>query len=122
MTQEQFKTYTLDEAEEQLDELLPDNVLWEDYETHQIWLDGPCIRIPELNVDIYPGVYCQFDEEENEFVPDFSIYVFMELGTKEYVYDEGYTSLGAAIHNYANRIGVTCDVYSLECELPNQFN
>ena len=36
-------------------------------------------------------------------MPDFSIYVFMKLGTKEVVYDEGYTSFGAAVNNYSRR-------------------
>lgn len=57
--------------------------------------------MPQLNVDIYPGQYLVFDENEGAFMPDFLINVFMKLGTKEVVYDEGYTSFGAAVHNYS---------------------
>ena len=82
---------------------LEEGFLLEEDEDHQIWLDGPFIRVPALNIDIYPGQYLQYDEDEQEFMPDFSIYVFMKLGTKEVVYDEGYTSFGAAVHNYSRR-------------------
>ena len=94
--------YTIDTVEEAYDELeLEEGFLLEEDEDHQIWLDGPFIRVPALNIDIYPGQYLQYDEDEQEFMPDFSIYVFMKLGTKEVVYDEGYTSFGAAVHNYS---------------------
>ena len=120
----EVKQYTLDEVDEVMDDVIgfSDPILWEDYDTHQIWLDGPCIRIPELEIDIYSGVYCYYDEEENEYIGDFTIYVFMEMETMEYLYDEGYTSIEAAIHNYAHRNGITCDVYALKCEIPNQFS
>lgn len=96
--------YTIDTVEEGYDELeLEEGFLLEKDEDHQIWLDGPFIRVPALNIDIYPGQYLQYDEDEDEFMPDFSIYVFMKLGTKEVVYDEGYTSFGAAVHNYSRR-------------------
>lgn len=96
--------YTLETIEEAYDELeLEDSFLLEEDDDHQIWLDGPFIRIEALQVDIYPGQYLVFDEEEGEYMPDFSIYVFMKIGTKQVVYDEGYTSFGAAVHNFIRR-------------------
>ena len=94
--------YTIDTVEEAYDELeMEEGFLLEEDEDHQIWLDGPFIRVPALNIDIYPGQYLQYDEDEEDFFPDFSIYIFMKLGTKEVAYDEGYTSFSAAVHNYS---------------------
>ena len=67
---------------------------------YEIWLDGPFIRIQELDVDIYPGVYCQYDETDDDFIPDFTIHIFKRLGTNEVVYDEGCSTLYCAINNY----------------------
>lgn len=77
--------------------------LLEEDADHQIWLDGPFIRVPQLKIDVYTGQYLVFDEDEEDYMPDFSIYVFMKLGTKEVVYDEGNSNLGAALNNYSRR-------------------
>lgn len=65
-------------------------------------LDWPFIRVPALAIDIYPGQYLLYDEEDNDYYADFVIYVFMKLVTKEIVYDEGYTSFGTDVHNYCH--------------------
>lgn len=94
--------YNLETVEEAYDELEPeDGFLLEEDEDHQIWLDSSFIRVLELDIDIYPGQYLQYDESENDYYADFSIYVFMKMSTKDVVYDEGYTSFGAAVHNYS---------------------
>ena len=52
--------YTIDTIEEAYDELeLEEGFLLEKDGDHQIWLDGPFIRVPALNIDIYPGQYLQ---------------------------------------------------------------
>ncbi|MBF4500218.1 hypothetical protein IRY55_02485 [Savagea sp. SN6] len=79
-----------------------DSFLFEESEQHQILLGSNFIRVPELEVDIYQGSYLIFNEEEGEFYDDFSIFVFMETGTKKAVYDEGYTGLTGAITNYCH--------------------
>lgn len=89
---------TIEDAYDAID--FVEGFLLEEDEEHQIWLDGPYIRVPVLDIDIYPGQYLQYDEEEQAYLSDFTIFVFMKLGTKEVLYDEGYTSLEAAIHNY----------------------
>lgn len=110
--------YTLDTIEEAYDDLdLTDSFLLEEDSDHQIWLDGAFIRIEQLEIDIYPGQYLVFDEEEQEYMPDFTIYVFMKRGTKEVVYDEGYTSFSAAVHNYSRMENEQIDVNKLVYEL-----
>lgn len=34
--------------------------------------------IPELNINLHEGVFCNYDEEEKEYLPDFSLTVIME--------------------------------------------
>lgn len=97
---------------------LDDASLLERTSNYEIWLDGPFIRIKELNVDIYPGVYCQYDELEDAYVPDFTIHVFRKIGTKEIVYDEGYSNIYAAINNYAKLINIALQpIEQLKCKL-----
>lgn len=103
---------------EMYEELESDNYfLLEETEDHQIWLDGPFIRVKEMNIDIYPGQYLQYDETEEDYLPDFAIYVFMEQNTRNVLYDEGYTSFEAAIYNYARIIGIEENINSLSFEL-----
>ena len=35
-------------------------------------------NIPELNINLHEGVFCNYDEEEKEYLPDFSLTVIME--------------------------------------------
>ena len=43
----------------------------------------------------------------------------MKLGTKEVVYDEGYTSFGATVHNYSRMLAenIELNVNELQFEL-----
>ncbi|WP_341323469.1 hypothetical protein NSQ62_08320 [Solibacillus sp. FSL H8-0523] len=113
--------YTLENIEDALSDVLCENnidvILLEDELDHQIWLDGACIRIPELEIDIYSGAYYHFSEEEQEYNADFTIYVFMDLGTRDVIYDEGYTSLGAAVNNFLRGEYNSEKLLSLACEI-----
>lgn len=112
-----FKYENLDEMLEEFYELdVDDNFLLEETEDHQIWLDGPFIRILDLDVDVYMGQYL-VHREDDIYEADFEIYVFMKLGTREVVYDEGYSSLQSAIHNYCNLIGEKTDLEKMYLEL-----
>lgn len=111
--------YTLEIAEEIYDnaDFYSGGIILEEDEDHQIILDGPFIRIAELGIDIYPGLYSNYDEEEKEYLPDFTIYLFMDEGSFDVVYDEGYTSLFAAVHNFMRRQGNENSVNLLKCEV-----
>lgn len=113
------KYYTLENAEEIYDnaDIFSGGIILEEDEEHQIILDGPYIRIAELGIDIYPGQYLNYDEEEDEYFPDFTIYVFMDEGSFDVVYDEGYTSLFAAVHNFTRRQNYENSINSLKCEV-----
>ncbi len=44
----------------------------------QIWISGWKVVIPSLGISVREGVACAWDEEENMFMPDFSVTVIYE--------------------------------------------
>ena len=52
-------------------------------EDYQIVISGWWVRIPELGINLREGVFCNYDETEKEYLPDFAITVIMEAGTEE---------------------------------------
>lgn len=45
---------------------------------YQIVVSGWWIFIPELQINVHEGVFCTYDENEKEYLPDFSITIIME--------------------------------------------
>lgn len=58
---------------------VPDDILECDAE-YQIVVSGWWVHIPELGINLREGVFCNYDETEKEYLPDFSITVIMEAG------------------------------------------
>jgi hypothetical protein len=83
--------YRLGEIEEVLAELdledIPDDVMEEDGE-YQIVTSCWWVEIPKLGLCLYEGIFCDFDEEEKAYLPDFSITVIKEMGTDTWIYYE----------------------------------
>lgn len=73
---------------EQLAEV-PDDVMESD-ENYQIVISGWQVYIPELGLNLHEGVYCNYDEEEGGYLPDFAITVVKEEGQteEEWIYYE----------------------------------
>lgn len=118
-----MKSFTLENVEEAFEEIeIEDSFLLEEDETHQIWLDTTFIRVHELNIDIYFGQYLNYDEDEQDYYPDFSIYVFKELGSNTVLYDEGYSSFHADVHNFtrANFPDFSKNILNLTCTIENK--
>ena len=46
---------------------------------YRIVISGWWVHIPELNINLHEGVFCNYDEEEKEYLPDFSLTVIMEV-------------------------------------------
>lgn len=73
----------LHEAEEIVSEMdlfhVADDIMESD-EDYQIVISGWWVHIPELNINLHEGVFCNYDEEEKEYLPDFAITVIMEAG------------------------------------------
>ena len=51
-------------------------------EDYQIVVSGWWIFIPELHINVHEGVFCTYDENEKEYLPDFSITIIMEADTE----------------------------------------
>ena len=71
----------LHEAEEIVSEMdlfhVADDIMESD-EDYQIVISGWRVYVPELNINLHEGVFCNYDEEEKEYLPDFVITVIME--------------------------------------------
>ncbi len=86
------KAYRLGEVEEiiagmeQLVEV-PDDIMESD-EDYQIVISGWQVHIPELGLNLHEGVYCNYDEDEGGYLPDFAITVVKEEGQDEWIYYE----------------------------------
>ena len=86
------KAYRLGEVEEiiagmeQLAEV-PDDIMESD-EDYQIVISGWQVHIPELGLNLHEGIYCNYDEEEGGYLPDFAVTVVKEEGQDEWLYYE----------------------------------
>jgi hypothetical protein len=119
-TNDPRNTYPLDTAKKLLlenIETVNSTLLEEEIKSHQIWINDGYIRISEIDVDIYEGEYCQYDTKEDNYMADFSIYIFKEIGTDTVVYSEGYSSLTTAIANYCTQNDIQINIDNLKCEV-----
>lgn len=75
----------LHEAEEIISEMdlyhVADDIM-ESEEDYRIVISGWWVHIPELNINLHEGVFCNYDEEEKEYLPDFSLTVIMEADSE----------------------------------------
>lgn len=71
---------------EQLAEV-PDDIMESD-EDYQIVISGWQVHIPELGLNLHEGIFCNYDEEEGGYLPDFAITVVKEEGQDEWLYYE----------------------------------
>ena len=75
----------LHEAEEIVSEMdlchVSDDIM-ESEEDYQIVISGWQVYIPELGICLHEGVFCNYDEEEKAYLPDFSITIIMDADTE----------------------------------------
>ncbi len=71
---------------EQLAEV-PDDIMESD-EDYQIVISGWQVHIPELGLNLHEGIYCNYDEDEGGYLPDFAVTVVKEEGQDEWLYYE----------------------------------
>ncbi len=80
------KAYRLGEVEEAVSEMelydVPDDIMESD-EDYQIIISGWQVYIPELGIALHEGVFCNYDEEEQAYLPDFSVTVIKEAAEEE---------------------------------------
>ena len=113
-------TYSLDMAEEVLLENIDEvdsTLLEEEAESHQIWTNNAYIRIKEISVDIYEGDYCRYDEEDDNYMADFTIYIFKEMGTLPLFIVKDIVAYMAAVTNYCTQNDIEIKIDELKCEV-----
>ena len=83
--------YRLETVEEVLAEMdmseVADDIMESDKD-YQIVISGWYVHIPELGLNLHEGIFCNYDETEQAYLPDFSITVIMEEGQEEWLYYE----------------------------------
>ena len=87
---ERMKLIDAEEVAEAMEELLDvtSELVEEDTGEYRIIREGWWIEIPELNLCLHEGMYLNFDEEEQEYLPDFSIMIIRETGQEGWLYFE----------------------------------
>lgn len=80
------KAYRLGEVEEAVSEMelydVSDDIMESD-EDYQIVISGWQVYIPELGIALHEGVFCNYDEKEQAYLPDFSVTIIKEAAEKE---------------------------------------
>lgn len=61
---------------------VPDDIM-ESEEDYRIVISGWWVHIPELGLALHEGVFCNYDREEQAYLPDFSVTVVKEASEKE---------------------------------------
>lgn len=83
--------YRLGEVEDIIGEMelydIPDDLL-ESEEDYQIVISGWWVHIPQLGYHLHEGVFLNYDEDEQAYLPDFSITVVKEEGEAGWLYYE----------------------------------
>lgn len=109
------------EMEEIVNELdlsyVADDVV-ETEEDYQIVVSGWWIFIPELHINVHEGVFCNYDENKKEYLPDFSITIIMEAATErregKWIYYEQ-DGFEITLANYFNGKMAIEDILELPC-------
>lgn len=80
------ETHRLGEVEEVICNMelfdVPDDLM-ESEDDYQIVISGWWVEIPQLGITLHEGVFCNYDESEQAFLPDFSVTVIKELSGEE---------------------------------------
>lgn len=116
-----MKRMKLIEAEkvvEEMEELLyvTCEVVEEEAGEYRIIREGWWIEIPELNLCLHEGVFLNFDEEEQEYLPDFSITIIRETGQDGWLYFEQ-DGMIVSLANFMSGRMCMEELWNLECIL-----
>ncbi len=113
------------EVEKYIDELCEND---EYYETNEevelteysdedckLFYDSNYVIIPELNIKLHAGMMCNYNEDEDDFLPDFSVTVIFDATTGEYLYweQDGYL---ISTYNYFGSEYPMDKLCNMDCE------
>lgn len=111
----------LEDVEEIVENLnllaIPDDIATTEDDT-QILVSGYFILIPELELRLYDGILCNWDEEEQMYLPDVAITVFYEKGgdLEKYLYFES-DGMEVSLYNWLGGKKSLGEIEKLECEI-----
>jgi hypothetical protein len=74
-----YKLGKIDEIIEQREDLaeIPYDIMEQD-ENYQILINPWCVHIPELELNLHSGVFCNYDEHEKDYLDDFALTVIKD--------------------------------------------
>lgn len=107
---------------------VPDDIM-ESEEDACIVISGWWVHIPELNLNLHEGVFCNYDEEEKAYLPDFAVTVIMEADRKKqegewlYYEQDGFEITLANYHSGRMAMGQISELSCFICipdEIPEQ--
>ena len=111
----------LGEAEELLSEMdfsdVADDIA-ETEEDTQLIVSGWWVFLSQLNLQLHEGILCNWDEEEQMFMPDVAVTVVYEADADraEYIYFEQ-DGMTATLYNWLNgRLSIS-QIEALKCEI-----
>ena len=106
----------ISEMEERLIDVADD--IAETEEDTQLIVSGWWVFLPQLNLQLHEGILCNWDEEEQMFMPDVAVTVVYEADADrtEYIYFEQ-DSMTATLYIWLNgRLSIS-RIEALKCEI-----
>lgn len=87
-------------------------------EDTQVVVSGYCVVIPELNLQLHEGILCNFDDEEQMFMPDVAVTVVYEVGADRIEYiDFESDGMETSLYNYLGGKKSAEEIANLWCEI-----
>lgn len=113
-----YRIYEVEEVISEMDFSEVEDDIAETDEDMQLVICGWYVHIPELNLNLREGVVCIWDEEENMFMPDFSVTVIYDgdIEGKEWLYYEQ-DGFVVTLANWLNGRLSTTQIEQLGCEI-----
>lgn len=87
-------------------------------EDTQVVVSGYYVLIPEFKLKLHEGILCNFDEEENMFMPDVAVTVVYEVDADrtEYIYFES-DGMETTLYNFLGGKKSAGEIENLWCEI-----
>ena len=94
-----------------------DNIA-ETEEDTQLIVSGWWVYLPQLNVQLHEGILCNWEEEEQMFLPDVDVTIVYEAGADQtdYIYFEQ-DGMIATLYNWLNGRLSASQIEAMECEI-----
>lgn len=115
---ERMKLSEIEDVAAEMEELLyvKNEIIQEEEKEYQISREGWWVEIPSLSLCLHEGVFLVYDEEEQEYLPDFSITIIRETGQEGWLYFEQDGMLVSLANFMAGKCSME-EIQNMECIL-----